>query len=206
MKALLPTLCAALGLATPALAVPVTYLIDVTVTNAPNVPNIFPGGPEWAVPSVPLTYSGTFLADPDTNGPISDLSLEVAGVDVGAAHPVRDIFVRSDGTIGEINEFSPSTLTLIWAALDTSAISSFVSIGNTTNTPGVPADRIVALQNTDPTIFPPGDPIFLTTISWEGTFTITKGTPVPETGATLALAALGLGSLLSFRALGRKSR
>ena len=183
------------ALTTPLPAALYTYNIDGLVTNAPNSPGSFPENP-WTFTSVPESFSGSFVADDTTPGSITNLSLVIGGIDVPALHP--EVL---------INIFDPATLRLFWAGLDASRDTSFISLGNTTNTPGVPFDRAVATQNTDPVLLPPEDDIFETTINWEGTFAVSKGERVPESTTTFAAASLGFGGLLLLNALrGRRKR
>lgn len=200
---LLSASLALVGLVAPVSAISFSYEISGIVTSAPNVPNAFPEGPQWDL-AVGNTFFGSFIADSTTPGPVSDFALEVGGIDVPAFHP-ENTFPLADGSAGELNFFDPSTLSFRWAGIDTDRITTFVSIGESVQ--GIQPDRIVAIQFTDPQIIPPGDPTFLTTINWEGTFSVTQGSQVPEASSNIVLASMGLGGLLLVNALiGRKKR
>lgn len=189
----------------PLTAATYLYQIDGVVTNAPNVPNVFPEGPQWDFTNNPFTFSGTFEADDTWVGPIANFQLKIGGVDVSTFHPENDIATLNGGSGVDTNFFDPTTNALRWAGIDTNFFTSFISIGQTAQTS--PPDRIVAIQFTDPQILPPGDPIYVATVNWEGTFGVTKTSQVPESGSTFAIASLGLGGFLLLNALtGRKKR
>ena len=204
MKSLLLTIGAGLALSGPLPAALHIYNIDGWITSAPNVPNIIPGGPQWSFNTIPATFSGSFIADCDHAGPVSSLTLEIGGVDVVATHP--DVV---------LNIFDPVANNLFWAGRSAEILlpgdilidPSFVSLGNTTNTTGVPFDRVVAVQNVRAEDRPPGDPVFIRSQNFEGSFDVTKGARVPDAGPTVIGTSAGFGILLLINSLrGRKER
>lgn len=190
--------------AAPLSAATYIYQLDGIVTDVYNVPNSFPEGPQWDFTNNPLTFSGTFEADSKWAGPISNFQLEIGGVDLPAFHPENTFPIAGGGT-AELNIFDPTTNILRWAGIDNNLNTTFVSIGDTL--PNINPNRIVAIQFTDPQLLPPGDPDYLTTMNWEGTYGVKKKAKVPESGATLAIASLGLGGVLLLNGLaGRRKR
>ncbi|NTW54222.1 MAG: hypothetical protein HGB15_05600 [Chlorobaculum sp.] len=99
-----------------------TYKIDVTVAYTPHAHGAI-SAKQWKLRSKPVTYSGWFTADDTIAGPISDLHLVIAGVDIAKNFSFTNSY------------FDPSSLELSLAAADavsdhSTAPNALVLFGN----------------------------------------------------------------------------
>ena len=150
-----------------------TYAISVTVTSAPNAPGAFE---PWTFGTLPETTQGTFNADDTASGFISNLQLTVGGLDIATTLPFQFI-----------NSFDPSTLDLLFIAVNSAGDSAVVLTSGFIG-PGGFAEGI------DSTLTGPFDPFFGNTQNWEGTIQI-QGVPEPS---TLFLFGSGLIGVLGY--------
>ncbi len=160
-------------------AAPVNYLLEVTVTSAPNAPGTYIDNP-WNFGSLPLVFQGTFTADNAVSGSISNLQLVIGGIDVAATH-----------TYAAASDFNPATLAL---KMLLQSLDSAVLLGSV-GTFGAPANYAVAVQAGN---LAPVDPYYSNTQNWVGTFSVTA---IPEPAAMLLTAAGTLAVLVRRRSI-----
>lgn len=154
-----------------------TYNIDVRVTAAPLAPGSFTEN-QWSIPSTPVTYHGTFMADDTNIGAISNLNLTIGGVDIASSH------------IGlHANSFDPGTLQLNYNVSNWD-YPSYIAFGQPMGFMLPPANYAVAF---DAVAFSPiEDPYYGAAQNWVGTVSITQAVPEPSTVLLLGIGVLGM--------------
>lgn len=167
------------------------FNITVSITSAQNFgqtnvqfdPNQLP-----PITASPAVFMGTFEASSAAPGPISNLNLVIAGVDIATSFDPAIALEKQ-------NSFNPLTGVLAWASFDNpgAGILGFGSpmAGNFTNFDGAPDDYAAMVIN-NPSLVPL-DPYSQgggkLSQNWVGTYSVV---PVPEPTSLMLLALSGL--------------
>jgi len=171
---------------TVASASTVTYKIYVTVDSAPNLGGLTSSSPIYAFGSFPTTFVGSFDADNDVAGSITNLALTIGGVDIASTF---DSYFYS--------LFDPHTFNLVLSAQFFGGFQENVALGSSGGLLGTsPANYAVGLMNCN---CGPIDPYFggSNTQMWVGSFVVGPSS-VPES-TSLQFLLLGAVALLARR-------